>query len=348
MDFHNKEKGEFKSIHPLTFVLFYETFSKGLNMRFEKIHFLLCFFFCLFAVKAGATPNMPSPVVVAVLDSGFIRGNAALDASILKGKNFIDNPKFFDNVEPSIKNAVCTRAEVFGAYREAHQTHGTEVASLIKRVNTNVEILPIKIYNECATNNVALVKAIRWAAGLEVLGLSKNETPAKIINLSISSRNKKCEAELNLAIQDVTAAGVAVIVPSGNQGQAEFFEPANCLNTISVGAVDFEGRVASYSSVSPGITIYAPGGDKNIFKEEGIEVDSFEGNKSIVKKVFGTSFATAWVSGYVSLILMKKPELSPLELKFYLRKEGQPIENVCEKCDARMLNNTQLRSVLGD
>ena len=347
MALHHKEKDGFKSIHQLTFVLFFDTFSKGLNMRFEKIHFLLCLCFCLLAGSVSASPKMPTPVVVAVLDSGFIRGNAALDASILKGKNFIDNPKFLENVEPSIKDAKCAKPEIFSAYREAHKTHGTEVASLIKRVNTNVEILPIKIYNECATNNTALVKAIRWAAGLEVLGLAKNETPAKIINLSISSRNRKCEAELNLAIQEATAAGVAVIVPSGNQGEIEFFEPANCLNTISVGAVDFEGRIASYSSVSPGITIYAPGGDKRLFREEGIEVDSFEGNKSIVKRVFGTSFATAWISGYVSLMLMKNPELSPSELKHHLRNEGQPIENVCEKCDARMLNNNQLKLFFG-
>ncbi len=73
--------------------------------------------------------------------------------------------------------------------------HGTRVAGVIAAKTANNEgmagvdwntwILPVRVMGKCGGRDSDIMAAMRWAAGLEVPGVTTNPYPAKIINLSL-------------------------------------------------------------------------------------------------------------------------------------------------------------------
>ena len=73
--------------------------------------------------------------------------------------------------------------------------HGTRVSSLIGALTNNAEgvagtgwntlILPVRVLGKCGGTDSDIIAGMRWAAGITVPGAPINQTPARILNLSL-------------------------------------------------------------------------------------------------------------------------------------------------------------------
>ncbi|PRS56973.1 chromosome partitioning protein ParA [Bacillus sp. GBSW19] len=204
-------------------------------------------------------------VKIAVLDSGVskIKG---LDKSIVFSFNAFDNTN--------------KTKDEFG--------HGTIVASLIagnldsKKIglNINAEIFDIQVLDQKGLGTVdSVVKGINKAIDKQV----------DIINLSIGF--SKGSKKLKKAIDRALKKGIIIVASAGNMVGRDVEYPAKYKGVISVSAIDINNKIYPLASkgkidfVSPGVEVLA------IDKQSEITIQS------------GTSFATPYVTGVISLYI---------------------------------------------
>ena len=210
--------------------------------------------------------------------------------------------------------------------------HGTKVAGVIAAnvnnglgiagINQRSLIQHIRILGPCGGDTSDEIKAIRWAAGLDVAGVPLNPTPARIINLSLGGVGN-CLASEQEAIDAAVAAGSIVVVAAGNGGSDQIGDdldttpnaPANCNNVITVAATTKSGLRATFSNYGSRVTIAAPG--------VGILTTTVGG----YTEVSGTSFSAPIVSGVISLMLSADPTLDYQRVLAFLGSYLPPIVN---------------------
>jgi subtilisin family serine protease len=269
----------------------------------------------------AVTVGKPS-VCVAVLDDGIFAGHTDLSANLRPGYDFVSNDA--DPTAPTNKD-----------------THGTHVAGTVAALGNNrfgvvgvafkSRVVPVRVIGDGA-GQFALVKAIRWAAGLSVTGVPNNLNPCRVINMSLGFISKgNCTAgpfpSIQEAVDAAEAAGVVVVAAAGNEAQAcpapQSSAPANLNNVISVAAVTPSGERAVYSNEAPTNWIAAPGGSATIESEQ-IASTTFTGDgaarKDHYKFMPGTSMASPHVAGVVALMLSVNPNLTPAEVRDILAR----------------------------
>ncbi|MMZ63499.1 Subtilisin [compost metagenome] len=155
----------------------------------------------------------------------------------------------------------------------------------------------------------------------------------QIINMSFGMKSKS--QSLQNIIRKAHGAGIIVVASSGNDKRSKGVDyPARYPLTISVGATNKEGRIASFSNHGSYIDIYAPG--------EKITSCWLGGG---YHEMNGTSMATSHVSGSIALLLALRPDLKPSEIKRRLRRTARPLQtagarsklSACEVHASRLL-----------
>ncbi|MFF5898658.1 type VII secretion-associated serine protease mycosin [Streptomyces argenteolus] len=242
-------------------------------------------------------------VTVAVLDTGVDDQHPDLAGQVLPGKDLIG----------------------FGAGRgdSSWALHGTAMAGIIAGrgngpgradgvlgVAPEAKILPVRVILESndpsrgkarESRGTALADGIRWAT----------DQGADVINLSLGDDSKSAHPEPgeDSAIQYALGKGVAVVASAGNSGDKgdRVSYPAAYPGVIAVAAVDRYGTHASFSTRRWYATVSAPGVD--------IVVANPDQHYYIE---WGTSAASAFVSGAVALVRAAHPGLSPAQLKTLL------------------------------
>ncbi|MFF0076243.1 type VII secretion-associated serine protease mycosin [Streptomyces sp. NPDC005494] len=242
-------------------------------------------------------------VTVAVLDTGVDDQHPDLAGQVLPGKDLIG----------------------FGAGRgdSAWALHGTAMAGIIAGrgngpgradgvlgVAPEAKILPVRVILESndssrgkarESRGTALADGIRWAT----------DQGADVINLSLGDDSKSAHPEPgeDAAIQYALGKGVAVVASAGNSGDKgdRVSYPAAYPGVIAVAAVDKYGTHASFSTRRWYATVSAPGVD--------IVVANPDQHYYIE---WGTSAASAFVSGAVALVRAAHPGLSPAQIKTLL------------------------------
>jgi serine protease len=293
----------------------------------------------------------PNEVVVAVIDSGVLSAHPSLEGRLLPGYDMLSAPLNLRggrsaDYAPDSRDAKCGDRVTSGSFR----THGTEVASLIagngqegvRGVNPNAKILPIRLFSACPIARADLLDAMAWAGGLPVAGVPANPNPARVINLSFSGGKRICGPDLQQLIDRLAKKNIFVVAAVGNTFGKKLAEPANCEGVISVGAVDAENNIENYSALDPRTMIYAPGGGKDLtgnapwrnnkLKVASVDVNFF-GEESLLgaDRGVGTSYAAPLVSGFVSLLLSHRIDMSPSEFISQLSKFSRPV-NPTDKC----------------
>ena len=193
--------------------------------------------------------------------------------------------------------------------------HGLQIGS-ISGADTNnglglagmdwqAKLLPVRVAGVGSVDTKDLRDAIVWSAGVPVNNVPKNETPAKVINLSLGNKIPgPCGNENQKAINQAVAEGVTVVVAAGNEhDDAEDYALANCQNVIVVTAVDENGKLARFANYGRVVDIAAPGVNIVTAVDKGTIVPLQESFYSLAS---GTSQATPHVSGTVSLMLSGK------------------------------------------
>jgi subtilisin family serine protease len=141
-----------------------------------------------------------------------------------------------------------------------------------------------------------ILKGIDWAAtrGARVINMSFAGPPNPAIHRSLEAARKK---------------GIVLVAAAGNAGpKSQPLYPAADPNVIAVSATDANDNLFEQSSRGRHIALAAPGAQILVaIPDNGYEISS------------GTSYSTAEVSGIVALMLQRKPDLSPDQVRGILR-----------------------------
>lgn len=227
-----------------------------------------------------------SSVTVAIIDTG-------ID---------IDHPEFEGRISALSKNIVT--GEVGLAAVDDDYGHGTMVAGVIGAnkdngigiagITQNTQLLVLKTnpIGEGVYQDRHIIEAIYYAV----------EHGADVINLSLGSTYDNPLTKE--AVEFATAQGVVVVASAGNEGDDRLQFPASFDVVISVGAVNEQSVVTSFSTHNRAVDISAPGAD--------ILTTDFDGSYTYAS---GTSFSAPHVAGLVALYISFYPEYSVDEIK---------------------------------
>jgi type VII secretion-associated serine protease mycosin len=185
--------------------------------------------------------------------------------------------------------------------------HGPGNADGVLGIAPEARILPVRVILEDddparararSTRGNALAEGIRWAAdhGADVINLSLGDD-------SSSAHPEPAEDE---AVQYALKKGSVVVASAGNGGEKgdHISYPAAYPGVIAATAVDRFGTRASFSTRRWYATVSAPG-EKVVIAAPDHKY--YEG--------WGTSAASAFVSGAVALIRAAHPDLTPAQIK---------------------------------
>jgi serine protease len=173
-----------------------------------------------------------------------------------------------------------------------------------------------------------IADAIRWSAGLHVDGVPDNAHPADVINMSFGGNG--FSQTMQDAITDAIAAGSIVVAAAGNLAiDAKDDSPAGLAGVITVGAVDQSKTIASYSNYGSVVALMAPGGSPQRDPTTGtpmgvLSTIELVGSGFTYTYYAGTSQATPFVAGAVSLMRAVHPHMSAAEAKRILQASADP------------------------
>ncbi|WLW56355.1 type VII secretion-associated serine protease mycosin [Streptomyces sp. YU58] len=239
-------------------------------------------------------------VTVAVLDTGVEVDHPDLVGNVLTGKDMIGfGAKEGDR--PWARHGTAMAGIIAG------HGHGVGNADGVMGIAPEAKILPVRVILEDgdparakarSTRGNALAQGIRWAAdhGADVINLSLGDDSA-------SAHPEPAEDE---AVQYALRKGAVVVASAGNGGEKgdHISYPAAYPGVIAATAVDKFGTRASFSTRRWYATVSAPGVDVVIADPDH---KYYEG--------WGTSAASAFVSGAVALLKAAHPDLTPAQIK---------------------------------
>lgn len=246
---------------------------------------------------------------------------------------------------------------------ERSSWHGTQVSGLIgalthngigmASVGRNVRVLPVRVLAKCGGWDSDILAGMRWAAGISVPGTVDNDTPAKVLNLSLGG-GSTCTAGYRDAVAELNAQGVVIVASAGNGSGRAVSEPASCDGVIGVGGLRHEGDKVGYSDIGPELSISAPAGNcvntaentpclypilttsnsgsfNPVTNAAGGSIYTGGGNNATI----GTSFSAPLVAGTAALMLSVRPELSPTEVRRLLMASARAFPRVvANNCQA--------------
>jgi hypothetical protein len=190
----------------------------------------------------------------------------------------------------------------------SNTSHGTMVAGVAAATGNNgiglaganwySKILPLQaIDDDGYGNTLTISRAIRYAA----------DQGAKVISISLGSDYP--DNYMRQAVQYAMSKGSIVVAAAGNDGCNCMVYPAAYEEVLAVGAIDSTGSVAYFSSYGSALDVVAPG--SSMRSTTWLPTN---GASAYVSGIAGTSFATPFVAGYLSLALSHQPDATPLQL----------------------------------
>jgi len=278
------------------------------------------------------TEGLPT-VLIAVLDTGYDQNNIDVCQKVV-------GSAVFD---------LGGGAQDFGAPLQDIQGHGTNVSGIAASstnnvtryagVGWNIQLLEVRIFPQPTprdpspgASNFDIAAGIKWAVA----------NGANVINLSVGSPGTCDTAEGN-AIAAAVAAGVTVVVASGNESASSVDTPGDCPFAITVGASALNDsvtppveKIAHYSNYGTGLALVAPGGDPpNASSTDYLQWITNNWSTTALKFpgtgvfIAGTSQAAPHVAGVAALMVSKRPGITPGQIKLILQ---QHVDDICSGC----------------
>lgn len=213
--------------------------------------------------------------VVAILDTGIDYNHPDLKANIIGGTSFVATERDYMD-----KNG-----------------HGTHVAGIIAANNEilgvapNSKILAVKVLNQDGSGSYRGI-----TSGLKFAREWRGPQGQRVNVINMSLGGAEPEKEMYEEILRGINSGIIVVCAAGNEGDGredtrEISYPAYYPETIAVGAVNLNTRIANFSNTNENIDIVAPGVDT---------YSTYPGGRYV--KLSGTSMAAPHISGAAALI----------------------------------------------
>lgn len=251
-------------------------------------------------------------VCIAVLDTGLYPHNDIMIRKNGKVKNFVD---------------------FIGAKSQLYDDngHGTHVCGIIASngmssngkymgIAPGADLVVIKVMDK---NGGGLISDI--AAGIEWIIEHKEQYNIRIVSMSlgVDGRVGRNDALLKEA-ERMWDNGIAVFVAAGNNGPEKktINVPGVSPKLITVGCVDdlrtvqrTDDVVAEFSSRGPANKTIKPD-----VVAPGVDIISLKNQQKQYAKMSGTSMSTPMAAGIAALMLQKRPDLTPQQIKDILMK----------------------------
>lgn len=271
-------------------------------------------------------------VVVAVLDDGAyeqhpdFQGKIAAHYDAGNAGSPVQRPSQVDVLAP--------------AGEDGHGTHvagtvigqGGESGGVYKGVAPDAKFVNVKVFSgPNQTTSDLVLKGLDWTLD------NAERLKIRVAVMSLGGRPSDGTDALSRGVNVAVDKGLVIVAASGNAGPAakSVTSPGAAERAITVGAVDKQKRVASFSSrgptldgrvkpdlAAPGVNIVSTvppvstGGVNNILQG---------GRTSYYGPLSGTSMAAPHVAGVVALMLQANPTLSPQDIKRMLLVTAQEI-----------------------
>lgn len=270
---------------------------------------------------------------IAVLDTG-ITSHPELNSKVLPGRDFINDTALSRDGDrrdgnPQDQGDWSAAGECSAAARPS-SWHGTHVAGLAAGVTNNgagisgaapgAKILPVRVLGKCTNGWVSdIADAVTWSAGAAVADQPANKNPASVINMSLNYPGE-CGTTMQNAINTAVNRRVPVVVAAGNRAvNAGGTAPANCTNTIVVGASDNAGNTAGYSNTGAVVDVLAPGGTAQFPMLSTVNGGTTTPGAATYGNLYGTSMATPLVSGTVAMMKQRDPAITAARVEQILK-----------------------------
>jgi hypothetical protein len=175
----------------------------------------------------------------------------------------------------------------------------------IAGINWSTKILPIEALNDDSYGDTLTVsRSVRYAA----------DQGADVISISLGSAAE--DPYLRQAIDYAIGKGSIVVAAAGNDGCNCISYPANYEEVVAAGALSTNNQKASFSSWGANLDIMAPG--VNMASSTWSPSNQ---TSAYATGIAGTSFATPFVAGLLTLAKSHQPQASPLQLMSSLTEQ---------------------------
>lgn len=245
----------------------------------------------LYGLAAGPVPQYAFDKLAIPQAHGIAQGKNVLVAVIDTG---------IDRKHPALAGAIAGEFNALGKRKGVYDGHGTAVSSIIASrggvmvgVAPAASILSVQAFARPKKNRPTvgetfdLLRGIDWSA----------ENGARVLNLSFAGPH---DPLLRDTVGAAVSNGIVAVAAAGNRGpKAPPAYPAAYPDVLAVSATDVKDRIYKHSNRGEHIAVAAPGVDvvaAGRYRKFGL--------------MSGTSFAAAYVSGSIALMLEGSPEMS--------------------------------------
>jgi len=255
--------------------------------------------------------DFANSVTIGVVDGGFANRE---DVNWIAGYGFDygRGPAYF-NSDPVVG---CTGANLYLHGDRVAQISGAKVDNALGTagIAPAANFVAGRVFDCNGFGNLfSVAEAVSWMAGDGPVDVPALSEPVDVINLSLGSL-VECPGYMQDAIDTARAAGIPVVVATGNEGNLTASAPANCDGVIAVASVDAEGDLSDFANTGPSVDIVAQG--------EMIAVEDPDGS---VNYIFGTSFSTPVVAGMIAATLTDLPNLTPADFDRIVSESGKAL-----------------------
>jgi serine protease len=315
-------------------------------------------------------------LVVAVVDSGVVHGNADLRDSIARdpqnANQFVEmdfvSVEFSGDGDGPDLDAEDPGDNAFGSDPGEDSYHGTHVSGIIAAETDNasgvagvlwdVQLVPVRVLGLGLAGSLTdILTGLLWAIGDQDTGMPPNRRPAKVVNMSLGADTDEGTQQawqqiVNAVLDDperLYPQKPILVVAAGNDGKsADIVAPANIDRLITVGASRTDGLRADYSNFGSKIDFLAPGGQLSVDLNNDDNPDGVLSTwDDDVKFEQGTSMSAPHATGVAGLVASVKSALTHDQVHQLLRDTADQRFVCNEGCGVGLLDAVKALIVAG-
>jgi len=246
-------------------------------------------------IGCDTTAASGTGVRIAVIDTGI---STAIISSkrLVQGKNYIDPS---GDTEDKVGHGTAVAGILVGVEKQG-----------LRGVAPDAVLVPLV----CATLGIS-GKTISGSSAIwaQAIRDAVDEFGCKVINLSMGTATD--DDELRSAVAYAEKRGAVIVSSVGNDNAYKpdsIYYPAGYATVLGVAALNENGEIAAFSQRNASVALCAPGVNLKVATIRGKTMNAF-----------GTSYATAFVSGAAALLLSLKQNLKPAAVRRILSSSAK-------------------------